>query len=507
MSRIDDTLDITVSPETLRILRISANKFTSQKHNMPKRTYSQSNKSNKSKKSNKSTTSSKSSQSKRKSIINNYISKLINMYYNNDIVSNNYLQQAHTIQHIYPQQRRIIVIGDIHGDFEVAIKCLILAGCIENIIPPTNKTVNAMDKFFNSLKWIGEDTYIVQLGDQIDRVRPQKWDTNNISQDIPIEDEGSTLEIFYLFYYLDQLARKHLGRVLCIIGNHEIMNIEGDFSYVSKKEFNCFNEHLQHIYHKQSKFPYHSRTLTQRRDTTHIHKSHNKSHNKSLTRVLPDGYRERLLAFAPTGLCANFIGSNYYTMLQIGNWLFCHGSPTLDIVNNYSIDMINSIVSSYLLGIDTHNNHIVKHFTSITANNGILWDRTFGEDKLPENTLSHKLNNILNTYNTKQHNINTIQHKTNTHNNTTHIAIGHTPQYTQGINSICNQHVWRCDVAMSKAFQTTDNNNNSYNNTTNTHDTTHDTTHNTLNMPDTFKQGDIQVLEILNGVPKILSVL
>lgn len=47
MSRIDDTLDITVSPETLRILRISANKFTSQKHNMPKRTYSQSNKSNK----------------------------------------------------------------------------------------------------------------------------------------------------------------------------------------------------------------------------------------------------------------------------------------------------------------------------------------------------------------------------------------------------------------------------------------------------------------------------
>ena len=55
--------------------------------------------------------------------------------------------------------------------------------------------------FFKNIKWIGKDTYVVQLGDQIDRVRPQKWDHNDITRDNAYKDEGSTLEILYLFYY------------------------------------------------------------------------------------------------------------------------------------------------------------------------------------------------------------------------------------------------------------------------------------------------------------------
>ena len=94
-----------------------------------------------------------------------------------------------------------------------------------------------MNNFFKKLEWIGNDTYIVQLGDQIDRVRPQNWDNNKLTIDSAYKDEGSTLEIFYLFYYLDKLARESKGRVFSIIGNHEIMNVEGDFRFVSLKEF------------------------------------------------------------------------------------------------------------------------------------------------------------------------------------------------------------------------------------------------------------------------------
>lgn len=431
------------------------------------------------------TSQSTTKQSTTKQSTTNYISKLIKLYYNNDKVSDDYLTTAHKITHIFPPHQRIIVIGDIHGDFEVAIKCLILAKCIENIEPPQHKTVRAMDVFFKTIEWIGGDTYIVQLGDQIDRIRPQQWDTNNISKDTAYEDEGSTLEIFYLFHYLDELARLQNGRVFSIIGNHEIMNVDGDFRYVSRKEFHCFKNHLQKIYHSRSKFPYHSNTLKQNsaklQNDENISSAQTNSHSK-----LPIGYKERLYAFSPTGLCANLIAKNYYTMLQIGNWLFCHGSPTLHISTTYSINLVNNIVALYLLGIESTNNQLTQHFDAImkphtnetnktneTNETSILWARTFGEKsnmQSQEKQLSIMLDNILTAHNTKNHNNTDIM-------KATHIAIGHTPQFEHGINSICNKKVWRCDIGMSRAFTTNNSN---------------------------IEKKSIQVLEILNGVPNPL---
>lgn len=424
----------------------------------------------------------------------NYISELINLYYNNDTVSNDYLASADKITHIFPPQNRIIVIGDIHGDFEVAIKCLVLAKCIEYIEPPVHKTVDVMDAFFHTLKWIGGDTYIVQLGDQIDRVRPQRWDKNDLSRDAAYEDEGSTLEIFYLFHHLDKLARTHQGRVLSIIGNHEIMNVDGDFRYVSTEEFRCFKEHLKQVYHHKSKFPYYSRTL---KKSARILKN-NKNNTNNLKSTLPIGYRERLYAFSPTGLCSNLMAKNYYTMLQIGNWLFCHGSPTLHISKNYTIDLVNNVVALYLLGIDSVDDDLEKHFDEIMKphvenESSILWDRTFGETidgPSREQYLEKHLQKILNEYNKKNYNLSDNM-------KATHIAIGHTPQFKNGINSICTQRVWRCDVGMSKAFQSKKTKSNKHNgNTGNTGNTDDD--------DNAFERGDVQVLEIVNGNPTIL---
>ena len=52
---------------------------------------------------------------------------------------------------VLPPVRRIIAIGDIHGDFRALIKCLRLA-----------KLVN------ERWEWIGGDTVVIQLGDQVD---------------------------------------------------------------------------------------------------------------------------------------------------------------------------------------------------------------------------------------------------------------------------------------------------------------------------------------------------
>lgn len=422
---------------------------------------------------------------------NTYINELISKYYDNDKLVTKYLKTGYKKQHIFPEARRIIAIGDIHGDFEIAVRCLTAAKCINYIEPPVHKTVSSMDAFFKSLEWIGGDTYIVQLGDQIDRIRPQSWNDNNITNETAFEDEGSTLEIFYLFHYLDQLARKHNGRVFSIIGNHEIMNIDGDFRYVSNAEFRCFKEHIGHVYHRNSKYPYNSRSLKNNQSRLY-------PINKTIKRLqlTPIGFRERLYAFSPTGLCANFIGDNYYTMLHIGQWLFCHGGPTMSSCGKYPIDLLNNVVSMYLLGIDSQDEKIEAHFNRLMheqpniadsgaakssddvidneCNECLIWNREFGEagnDKLPEKQaeLEAKLDSILAKYNT----LNTIKD-----NNlmARYIAIGHTPQFRSGINSICNNRIWRCDVAMSRAFDKS------------------------------YNKPFPQILEIINNKPKIIKI-
>ena len=105
---------------------------------------------------------------------------------------------------MYPKVVFLIAIGDLHGDLRVTLQALRLSKVIPDNIFPYN-----VDK----ISWCGGDTWVIQLGDQIDRCRPDNWKKNCIEDfnDV-VEDEGNNMVIIQLWQKLDAMAKMHGGR-------------------------------------------------------------------------------------------------------------------------------------------------------------------------------------------------------------------------------------------------------------------------------------------------------
>ena len=98
---------------------------------------------------------------------------------------------------MYPPVKRLVAIGDIHGDLRVTVQALQLAEVIPQTCSPDN---------INNIHWSGGSTWVIQLGDQIDRCRPDDWKQNCIKDfsDV-IEDEGNNMMIIQIFQKLNRL--------------------------------------------------------------------------------------------------------------------------------------------------------------------------------------------------------------------------------------------------------------------------------------------------------------
>lgn len=104
-----------------------------------------------------------------------------------------------------PAPKRMVAIGDMHGDLAAARAALRTAGAID-----------ANDK------WIGGDLVVVQTGDILDRG----------------DDEQAILD---LLFELEGQAKAAGGALIMLLGNHELMNAAGDFRYVTRGGMSDFN--------------------------------------------------------------------------------------------------------------------------------------------------------------------------------------------------------------------------------------------------------------------------
>lgn len=100
--------------------------------------------------------------------------------------------------------RRIVAIGDLHGDRDASVSALKLAGLIDD-----------------AGHWIAGDTVFVQTGDTTDRGPDSRG-------------------VIDLLRTLKPEAQEAGGEIHMLLGNHEVMNLQGDWRYVSPSDIQGF---------------------------------------------------------------------------------------------------------------------------------------------------------------------------------------------------------------------------------------------------------------------------
>ena len=311
------------------------------------------------------------------------------------------------ITYQFPKVKKLYVIGDLHGDLSATIKSLKLANVIDSNIDESTTDIR-------EINWTGGNSYVVQLGDQIDRVRPSKLFNNICTENDPeiCDDEGSDLKIICLFNKLHTQAKKQNGACLSILGNHELMNVEGDFRYVSPKEFREFGNYFKG-----------DKTV--------------KNSN------IPFGFKERKEAFKPGGKIARLLALTRYSVLQVGSWLFVHGGISYETAKKYKLKDINAHISNWLLNNNINHSALEDLYHNDDDSESPFWSRTYSDLSEYDSNCSQQF-------------LNTLQELNNNNSGLPikGMIVGHSPQfmYNKGINSACNDRIWRVDVGMSRAF-------------------------------------------------------
>ena len=320
-----------------------------------------------------------------------------------------YCSKYERIPHILPKAERIIAIGDIHGDMQLTIDCLKLA-----------KVIN------DDFDWIAEppNTIVVQIGDQVDRCRP----TQSLKCDNPEAtpfDEDSDIKILEFFTELNKKARSKGGYVISLLGNHEILNVDGNMDYVSYKGIKQFENEI----------------------------------NPETNEKFKSGLEARKYLFKNGNKYAKFLACTRQTAVIIGSNLFVHAAILPNLARKFKINELNLLIKKWLLGIINNSDKIkgIGKLSDILFNyeKSPFWPRFLGN--LPPNvsiedeTCVDYLVEPLELYNCNN------------------MIIGHTPQpFTKnktGINVTCrfqekeiNKGVWRIDVGSSLGFEKFKNN-------------------------------------------------
>jgi hypothetical protein len=204
----------------------------------------------------------------------------------------------------------LVAIGDVHGDFDDF--CSIL------------QRVSLIDQ---QRHWTGGNATFLQLGDLIDRGPKPR-------------------QVLDLMLSLDEQSAKAGGRVVSLLGNHEMMNLMGDLRYVSVGNYATFAD---------------SDSENLRQSAFQKYLAWRKAHPQLLAElnqpVLPEteaewmirhplGFIEHRAAFSPAGIYGKWLRQRF-ALIKIGGVIFLHGGINPDLTS-IGLDQINDRIRGEL---------------------------------------------------------------------------------------------------------------------------------------------------------------
>jgi Calcineurin-like phosphoesterase len=224
----------------------------------------------------------------------------------------------------------VVAIGDVHGDFDDFVAILQRSGLIDK-----------------QNHWTGGKAAFVQTGDLIDRGPKPR-------------------EVMDLMMALEKEAPNAGGRVVSLLGNHEMMNLMGDLRYVTVENYASFGDSNSEQRQKAAYQQYlkwrssHAQLLAELPQPMEITEAEWMARH-------PLGFVEHADAFGPRGTYGKWV-RGHAALAEIDDTVFLHGGidPSLahlklDTINGHIRDEIKAFdeAKQYLL----EKNVILPFFT------------------------------------------------------------------------------------------------------------------------------------------------
>ena len=284
---------------------------------------------------------------------------------------------------------RVVALGDVHGDIGQARRALTIAG----VLGDGGDAVNP--------EWTGGNTVVVQVGDVLDRG----------------DDE---IAILILLQKLHKQAEAQGGAVYILNGNHEVLNVSGDFRYVTQGAFQesaRFGEHLVNLFGSAFKEAFGGGEEDPRKRQV----------------------KARVGLFSPGGPLAQQLAMNS-TVLIVNDTVFAHGGLMPRHVE-FGLERLNNAVADWMRGAEivSEEDRTALGMAIGSVKDSVVWNRTFGTENFVTDSDRDRACEVLG---------NTLDAISEKYGAAKRLVVGHTPQLG-GCNGECDGRIWRIDVGMS----------------------------------------------------------